>query len=405
MNPCLKPFKNQHPLNMINTLRKAAVILAILLMLMPETVSSQATDTRVLLTDNLQHKLDSITQKGLVPGVTFAVCFSNGQTTSLASGYADVELQQPMKPNSIMFTGSVGKTFVAAIILQLVDEGSLVLDELASKYLDGQAWFHQIPNAQSITIRMLLNHTAGIPEWAFQPGVWESVHNDPDKTWTAEERMSKVIGLQPSNPAGKGWSYADSHYIILGAIIEQLTGNDYYNELSKRILKPYGLTNTTPAVQRFLPGLVAGYTSLSNELLLPKKVAENQTYAFNPQLEWTGGGLVTNVSDLCVWAKIVWSGKLFAQHTYNQMITAVPFKTGLFEDAGYGLGCFVGSTNGTSYYGHTGFVPGYITFVQYIPEFGVSLAMQFTSDASHTDVYMKQFFNTLKETILIASGI
>ena len=270
---------------MIKRLPKAAVILAIFLVLMPETVSSQATDTRVLLTPNLQHKLDSITQKGLVPGVTFAVRFSNGQTTSLASGFADVELQQPMKPNSIMFSGSVGKTYVAAIVLQLVDEGRLGLDELAGKYLEGQAWFHQLPNAQSITIRMLLNHTAGIPEWAFQPGVWESVHNHPDKTWTAQERMSKVIGLQPSNPAGKGWSYADSHYIVLGAIIEQLTGNDFYNELSKRILKHYGLTNTTPAIQRLLPGLVAGYTSLSNEFLFPKKITENQTNAFIPQLK------------------------------------------------------------------------------------------------------------------------
>lgn len=375
-------------------------LLVLMLFLLVNKGFTQTSGDLAYLRAQLQLQLDSIVQKGMLPGITLAVRWDRGHSLSLASGFADSETQEPMEPNSTMFAGSVGKTFVAALVLQLVDEGKLELDALAGNYLKNQAWYSQVPNSGAISIRMLLNHTAGIPEWAFQPGVWESMNKNPEKTWSPEERMEKVFALEAIHEAGKGWAYADSHYIILGAIIQEVTGNDYYNELKMRILDSIGLANTFQADQRYLAGLVPGYTSLSNELLLPKKVTVNHTYVINPQLEWTGGGLVTNVSDLCLWASVLWSGKLFKNETFKQMTTAAPYPTRLFENAGYGLGCFIGNTKGINYYGHTGFVPGYITFVQYLPEYGVSVAMQFNSDASHNELYMKESFNSIKIKIL-----
>jgi D-alanyl-D-alanine carboxypeptidase len=259
----------------------------------------------------------------------------------------------------------------------------------------------KVPNAKDITVEMLLNHTAGIPEYVYHKEVWEQLKQNPDKVWSVDERLSYVFGSKPTNAPGKGWEYADSHYLVLGLIIEKVTGKNYYEVLDELIIKPCNLFNTSPSDKREIKGLVvAGYTNLTNEFLLPKKMLSNGKYAFNPQMEWTGGGLVTNVSDLTKWAQQLYGGDVLKPETLKLMLTPAPFKTGLFENAGYGLGCFVGETDSVTYYGHTGFVPGYITYIQYIPKYGIAIALQFNNDASHENFSMKSYFNSIKKAII-----
>jgi D-alanyl-D-alanine carboxypeptidase len=299
-----------------------------------------------------------------------------------------------------MFSGSVGKTYVASLVLKLQEQGKLNIRDKAGKYLNGEDWFRNVPNANDITLEMLLNHTAGVPEYVYDPKIWQILKDDPDKSWSVEERLSYISGKPPANAAGRDWSYADSHYLLLGLIIEKVTSEDYYEVLSRMILKPYHLNNTRPALGRSIAGLVPGYTALSEELLLPEKVCTNGLYAFNPQLEWTGGGLVTTVTDLSLWASELYGGKVIGKASLEMMETPAPYKTTLVENAGYGLGCFVGNNNGHRYFGHTGFVPGYITILHYLPDEGIAIAMQINSDKLHGKA-ATDLFNVLKSKILV----
>lgn len=349
---------------------------------------------------DLQAKLDSLTAAQIVPGATLSVLYKDGSRISLASGLADIEDQVKMKPDAVMFSGSVGKTYVAAVILQLAEEGKIDLKAKAIHYLRDEDWFVQVPNANDVTVDMLLNHTAGIPEYVYKKDLWQTLQQNPDKIWSVKERLSYVFNTSPVNAPGKGWSYADANYLVLGLIIEKVTGQTYYDVLTERILKPCKLRHTIPADRRSLPGLVGGYTGLSDDLFLPKKMVAGNQYAFNPQLEWTGGGLVTTVSDLTLWAHQLYGGDVLKSDTKKLMLTPAPFETRLFENAGYGLGCFIGETDGVTYYGHTGFAPGYRTIMQYVPAYGLSIAMQMNTDSPKKNFNIQNFFNRVKNTVL-----
>lgn len=348
----------------------------------------------------LQARLDSLTGNRIVPGATLSVRFGDGTNISLASGLADVEKKIPMKPDDLMFSGSVGKTYVAAVILKLYEQGLIDLKAKVISILKDTDWFLRIGNAPDITVEMLLNHTAGIPEYVYHKELWEAIKENPDKVWSVEERLSYIINDPPANPPGEGWAYSDSHYLILGLIIEKVTGRSYYEVLDELILGPCNLNNTFHSDRRSIAGLIPGYTNLVDEFLLPHKVLNNNMYAFNPQLEWTGGGLVSTVSDLTLWAFRLYGGDVLKPETKKLMLTPAPYPTALFEDAGYGLGSFVGRTDTTAYYGHTGFAPGYITYVQYLPDCNIAFALQVNDDSSHENFSLKKYFNTIKKVVL-----
>jgi len=352
------------------------------------------------LTKTLQARLDAFTTSLAVPGVTFSLRRADGTNISLASGLADMEEGSPMMPDAVMLSGSVGKTYAAAVILKLHERGQVDLQARAADYLQDEAWFPRIANAGEITVEMLLNHTAGVPEYVYKKEIWQELRRNPDKTWSVGERLSFIAGDPPPHPAGKGWAYADSHYLILGLIIEKVTGRSYYDVLHEMVLKPCRLDRTRPADRRALTGLVAGYSRLTEDLLLPRKVSGNGAYAFNPQLEWTGGGLVTTVSDLTSWARQLFGGAVLKPATKKRMLTPAPFPTTLAEKAGYGLGTFIGENNGIAYCGHSGFVPGFLTILQYLPRCGSALALQVNSDDLRGQDSLLRLFNDLKQIVL-----
>jgi D-alanyl-D-alanine carboxypeptidase len=348
----------------------------------------------------LQARLDSLTNNQIVPGATLSVRFSDGTNLSLASGLADIEEKIPMKPDEIMLSGSVGKTYVAAVVLKLYEQGLIDLKAKAISWFQDADWFQKVPNAPDITVEMLLNHTAGIPEYVYQKELWEAISENRDKEWSVEERLAFVSDEPPANPPGEGWAYADSHYLILGLIIEKVTGRTYYEVLDELILGPCNLKHTFHSDRRSIPGLIPGYTNLTEEFQLPHKVLNDNKYAFNPQMEWTGGGLASTVSDLTLWAHQLYGGSVLKQETLKLMLTPAPYETTLFEDAGYGLGSFIAETDGVTWYGHTGFSPGYITYVQYLPDYDIALALQVNDDSSHENFSLKKYFNTIKKVVL-----
>jgi len=362
--------------------------------------SQKKPEVKEEMTRLLQARLDSLTDNKIVPGATLSIRLSDGTNISLASGLADIEEKNPMKPDDIMFSGSVGKTYVAAVVLRLYEQGLIDLKTKVGSFLKDEDWFQKFPNASDITVEMLLNHTAGIPEYVYHNEVWEAIKKDPDKEWSVEERLSYVLNDPPSNPPGEGWAYADSHYLLLGLIIEKVTGRTYYEVLEDMIIGPCNLENTFRSDTRSITGLVPGYTNFAEKFYIPRKVLNNNKYAFNLQMEWTGGGLASTASDLTLWACQLYGGRVLKPETLKMMLTPAPYETPLFENARYGLGCFIGETEGVRYYGHTGFVPGYITYLQYLPDYNIALALQVNNDSSHDNFSLKKYFNTIKKVVI-----
>jgi D-alanyl-D-alanine carboxypeptidase len=335
-----------------------------------------ATDARHgALRSALQAKLDAWHAAGRFPGATLGVSLPDGSTLALATGVSDRERRTPMHPTDRMLAGSVGKTFVAAAALQLVREGRLSLDTPLSRHLGEAPWFPRLPNAEDLTVRMLLNHTSGIQRYEFKPAVTELLTREPDKVWTPEERVGFVLGDVPPFRAGEGWDYSDTNYILLGMVVERVTGAELYAELQRRFLAPHALSDTLPSDRRVLPGLVQGYAGEGNPFGGTDAMLTDGRMAVNPQMEWAGGGFASTAADLARWVRLLYGGHVLGAETTAEMLQGVPAPM-LGPDVRYGLGVILRPSPHGVTSGHSGFFPGWLTDTVYVPALDTGLAVQ-----------------------------
>ena len=335
------------------------------------TTASKTTALRTAL----QLKLEEWHKAGNFPGATLGVVLANGESFSLAVGLADRELKSPMKPNSRMLAGSVGKTFAAATALQLVAEGKIGLDDKIEKYLGREPWFSRLPNAREITVRQLMNHTSGLVRYEFKDQFTKDLTANPDRVWKPAELVSYLLDEKPPFEAGKGWDYSDTNYIVLGMIIEKVTGNKFYDEANIRLIKPLKLTDTIPQDGPRLKGVVQGYAGSNNPFGGKDAMILDGKFAINPQFEWTGGGYASTSHDLARWAKMIYEGKAFSSTLLPQVLDGVPAPM-LGRESKYGLGVIIRQTTAGASYGHSGFFPGYLTDMMYFPDSKVAVALQ-----------------------------
>jgi D-alanyl-D-alanine carboxypeptidase len=339
-------------------------------------VQAQDLETR------LRSRLDSMHRAGSFPGATLGVALSNGRTLALAVGQADTARDLPMTPEARMLQGSVGKTYVAAVALQLVREGKLELDAKVSRYLGHESWYDRLPNARDITVRMLMNHTSGIERYEFKQAVTDLITSDPDHVWTPTERVSYVLGDSAPFAAGAGWEYSDTNYIVLGMIIERITGRQLYDEIRTRLLEPLGLNNTIPSDRRQLPGVVQGYAGPDNAFGGSDAMIVDSRFIINPQLEWAGGGFASTTEDLARWASALWGGEVLDSVALAWHVDGVPARLG--QNTRYGLGVILRVTPLGRAHGHSGFFPGYLTEVMYFPDPGFAIALQVNTSVART---------------------
>jgi D-alanyl-D-alanine carboxypeptidase len=326
----------------------------------------------------LQGSLDALYAGAKFPGVTAAIVLPDGTALGLAAGFSDREARTPITTSDRLLMGSVGKTYVAAVALQLMGEGKIGLDDKVEKWLGGEAWYGRLPNGRDVTVRHLMTHTSGIVRYEFQERFTADLTRQPDKVWSPEDRLAYVFDLTPPFAAGQGWEYSDTNYIVLGLILEKAGGAPYYDLLKKRILEPLGLADTVPAVSRKVPGLVQGYAGPNNPFGGTDAMIKDGVFAVNPQLEWTGGGLACTTLDLARWAKLLYEGKAVGPDLVSKMIEAgVPAKLG--RDAKYGLGVIIRPTPLGAAWGHSGFFPGYLTEMCYFPDHKLAVAVQFNT--------------------------
>jgi D-alanyl-D-alanine carboxypeptidase len=329
------------------------------------------------LWEALQARLEELQAESGSPGVTVGVVLADGTSIGLAAGLADTSAAVAMTPSSRLMQGSVGKTYVSAVALQLVAEGMLELEARASDYLGEEPWFERLPNQADITIRQLMNHTSGLIRYEFDDRFIADLLAQPDKVWEPSEQLAYLFDTEAPFPAGQGWDYSDTNYIVLGMILERLTGAAYYDEMRVRLLEPLALQNTVPSDSRRIPGLVQGYAGTDNLFGLPDAVIVDGLFAVNPQFEWTGGGIASTSEDLARWAKYLYEGRAFAEFLLPTLLDTVESRLG--PNVGYGLGVIVRQTPLGPAWGHSGFFPGYLTEMAYFPEHGIAVAVQYNS--------------------------
>jgi D-alanyl-D-alanine carboxypeptidase len=313
------------------------------------------------------------------PGAVAGAWFTDSTTIAVGVGLADRDLNQAMPDTALLHAGSVGKTFWAALILQLVGEGRLGLDDSLRKHLGGEPWYAGLPNGDAITVRMLLEHTSGLPE--FGGAFMGALIKEPGVERSPLDGVKSVLGEKPKFPAGSGFGYTDVNYQLLQLLAEKVTASSGYAEIQRRILDPLRLTRVVPADRAVVPGLVNGYAGAGSFLGFDA-LLEDGALVFNPVFEGGGGGFITNAGDMARWTALFTEGKAFPASLLLDFRRGVPAgQMDVGKDARSGLGIEIVETPLGTAYGHGGFFPGYLSLVLWYPDAGVSVALQVNSSA------------------------
>ena len=272
-------------------------------------------------------------------------------TTLLASGYGNLKQKTRLRTSDRFRVGSITKTFVATLVLQLVGEGKLSLDDTVEQRLPGV-----IPNGKAITVRQLLNMTSGLFDYL----------NDGDTTvddkllagqltyrWSPLELIAISNKHKPRFAPGSAWEYCSTCYVLLGLIVEKRTGHPLAAELKRRIFVPAGLTATSFDTEPQIGGAHAhGYELLGKPPLTDVSI-------LSPSHGWAAGALVSNAHDLARFYRALYRGQLVSPALVKQMQTTVPVVPGA-KTFGYGQGLFKQPMGCGTAFGHPGAIPGFL---------------------------------------------
>ncbi|MFY0629375.1 MAG: beta-lactamase family protein [Flavobacteriaceae bacterium] len=330
-------------------------------------------------------KLTEIWKNSKAPGLSFSVVLADGETKTFTRGFANIERKSEMTPDTKMLGGSTGKVFYSVVALQLIEEGKLQLDKPIYPAMKNYDWFLKIPNAKSLTVRNLMRHQTGIPRYVFNSDFQKDIHKDADRVWKPEELLAYIFDAKPEFEVGSNFAYSDTNYIILCMLIQNITKNSIYDEVQKRVLDKAGLKNVVPQTKRKYKNIAQGYNATNDPFFPGLQFDEGGKSRYNLQFEWAGGGLVITTHDLAVLAKKIYGGEMFAPKLLDEYFKGV--------DAGrlggqWGLAVHIQETPKGKTYGHSGYMPGYITNMAYDATHKFSICYQVnTSDRARLSIF------------------
>ncbi|WP_214319017.1 serine hydrolase domain-containing protein [Nonomuraea sediminis] len=307
----------------------------------------------------LRRDADAITALG-VTGVQARVITPDGRNLTVTSGVADLTSRRPVSPNGYFRIASVTKTFVATVILQLTGDGRLSLDDTVERWLPGVVSGNG-NDGHAITIRQLLQHTDGIhddyPDYTSAKDFYRHRYD----TYTPEQMVARAMRHQPDFKPGKNWRYSNTGYVLLGMIIQRVTGHPWHEEVRDRIVRPLGLHHT------FWPGT-------SPKLPQPHAETYQKFQPGKPPVDVTKqvgsgtngeAGLVSTTADLNRFFRALLGGRLLPPAQLTQMKHTIPVSKEfqqLMPGARNGLGLFSRPLScGGTYWGHDGGDSGWIT--------------------------------------------
>ncbi len=301
-----------------------------------------------------------------VPAVLVGVWDGAGGSYVRAFGYADLKARRSLTPADHFRIGSNTKTFVISVLLQLVDEGKLRLDDPLSRFSLGV----NIPNARNITVREACQMRSGLFEAYDTPEI-DRMNVMPNMTFDPRTLIRWAVRQKPYFAPGKGYRYSNTNYLILGQIIESLTNDTVGNEIRKRLLVPFHLTQTSyPATQAMPDPWAHGYA-------LDKQRRWTDVSGTIPvSLMGAAGEMVSDMNDMKRWLKLYVTGKTNAKATQRARMACVYTGEGNLS-FGLGIGCSAG------WYGYTGGLPGYNTANYYFPATRTTIVAWVTLQASN----------------------
>lgn len=329
-----------------------------------KSVSHLANTAAPVTAQDLGNELQRMVAQGL-PGVSAAIATRQGVVWTGTAGAADLTTGRPLHEANLLGVGSITKSFVAVIVLQLAAEGKLSLQRTAQDVLGREA-VRGVPNADRATLAQLLNHTGGIPSWE-DDSLWIRQGRGQDldvrRHWGKTETLPYVRGKQPLNEPGREFHYANTNYTLLGLVVEKVTGHDITKELRTRIFQPLGLHDTflegfeaapvarlsrryhfaTPTF-RLTAGVAAAFPEVQPGLL--------DVSDANLSVEWTAGSLVTTARDLATFALALRDGRLLGPASQAFLLAWTPAGPGwqvghgVFRDQRFGTRAYIGHDGG-----------------------------------------------------------
>jgi len=293
-------------------------------------------------------------------------------------GMADIENRVPVTDSTVFRIGSTTKQFTAVAVLKLMEQGKLSLDDPLSKYRP------EFPRAAEVTVRQLLNHTSGVMSYT-HPKVASQIREAGRRDWTTDQLIAKIATLQPAYEfdPGTGWSYSNSGYILLGAIIEKASGMSYADYLRTAIFEPLGLVHTAvDELALIVPDRADGYET-------SKKASSGFRHADFIPMSAAGpaGAMRSTTADLLKWHLALFGGQVLQPATLAEMTTPARLKDGRLGSKGrlppiwipetteYGFGLFLGQLDGRATTGHGGAIFGFNTWLETFRDQGVTIVV------------------------------
>jgi len=298
-----------------------------------------------------------------------------------------------LRTDMLFDIGSAGKNFIAALVLQLVEEEKLSLEDSLNK------WLSDYPNVHNTTtIRQLLNCTSGIYDYVEHPLCpvqKRFITIDYTKEWTPEEILTTLV-REPYFMPGTSWHYSSTNYILLKMIIEKITQSTVAEEIQSRFLTPLNLDNTLVFFKEPLPT----HLSIAHNWHdtdwdgLPEDISSNPRiwlYTASPLL------IYSTAEDMVKWSQAFYNGNILSMASLDEMLTFVSPTPGEPQLSGYGLGTSKYVVQGKEMWGHGGSIRGYCAIILYLPEYQTSIAALGNDDNGESLGYI---FNSLVKVIV-----
>lgn len=299
-----------------------------------------------------------------IPGAMVGIWSRDGEYVK-AFGVADTATGSPTRVDFYSRIGSVTKTFTATAVLKLVDEGKVRLDDPIAAYVDG------VPDGEAITVRQLAAMRSGLADYSKVEGFDREVAADPRREFSPAELLGWAFSQPAQFPPGERFEYCNTNYILLGILVERVSGMSLADYLTAQVLGPLGLDQTTlPTVNRFPDPHARGYTGPFEEGG-PAIDATDWTGS----LTWAAGAMTSNLNDMRIWMPALATGALLSPELQQQRLNTTT-EPGQAPDFGYGMGVFTVA----GWIGHNGSVPGYQTVAIYLPERETTLVVMINTD-------------------------
>jgi len=327
------------------------------------SIAQSAQKTPSAASPSVQSAISAVVEKdrrkygGRTPIVAALIGVWDGKGAGFvrAFGYADLAQKRPLTPADHFRIGSNTKTFVVSVLLQLIAEKKLSLDDPVSRFPLGV----HIPNGNNITVRELCNMRSGLFE-AYSTPQFARLNMTVPKNFAPRMIVAWAVKQKPYFAPGKGYHYSNTNYLLLGLIIEQITKDSVGDQIRKRLLEPFGLTQTSYPQTEAMPDPWAHGYGLDK-----KRNWEDVSNTIPVAFMGSAGEMISDMTDMRRWIKLYATGKTGGPAGYRPITECKPF---LGNTAfGLGINCSAG------WYGYTGALPGYNTADYYNPATGTTI--------------------------------